>query len=118
MYSSISYHSLIITDETPAACEIALTVSKKCTESELNHPDSSKRTALHLACIERLPEVVKILVEDERTEVMRVDERKRTALHYAAENGTYFYNTYLFSKKAYCFVVFTEILKFLLFFIM
>jgi ankyrin repeat protein len=74
--------------ENEAACQIARKVTNKCDQFHLNQQDTYGRTVLHLAAIERLPKITKIFVENEQVDVLRLDQRKRTALHYATENGT------------------------------
>jgi len=49
--------------------------------------DNKGKTALHVAAIKRYPKVARVLVEDERTSLLTLDDEDRTALHYAAEDG-------------------------------
>lgn len=58
-----------------------------CTKEQLNSVDESDRTVLHIAAIHKLPKITEILVSEEKMDVLKVDFRKRTALHYGTENG-------------------------------
>jgi hypothetical protein len=42
-----------------------------------------------LAAIKRLPKILKILMQDERMDVVKIDCKGRTALHYSCEDGCY-----------------------------
>jgi hypothetical protein len=75
--------------ESESACEILKAILTRCTKSQLDATDSMGRTALHLSAIKRLPCITRILVEEKRTNVLITDDIVRTALHYAAEDGTF-----------------------------
>jgi len=55
----------------------------------LNQTNEIGFTALHLACIYGCPTIVKLLVADKRVDIMKEDKQGRTALFYAALNGTF-----------------------------
>lgn len=61
----------------------------KCNKKQINETDEAGRTALHIAAIQRLPFITVALVDHEDTDVQKRDAKRRTALHYAAENGTW-----------------------------
>ncbi|XP_035708444.1 uncharacterized protein LOC110863372 isoform X2 [Folsomia candida] len=71
------------------SCEIMKLIVSACTQLQLNKRDEDGRTLLHFAAMERLPEITEILVADDRVDIAKVDKSQRTALHYAAENGSY-----------------------------
>lgn len=75
--------------ETEKSCKILQAILAACSPSLLNSADQDGRFILHTAAIERLPQITEILVGDERVDVLKMDKRNRTALHYACELGSY-----------------------------
>lgn len=73
--------------ESESACDIVASLLKRCTKAQLNQVDCRGRTILHLAALKRLPKIVKLLMTDERIDVAKTDDKGRSALHYATEDG-------------------------------
>jgi len=79
-----------LTEEPEELCSIVKAIVERSSPSHLNQLDNRQRTPLHLAAAQRLPQIVRILVEEEKTDVLKTDDAARTALHYACQNGLWF----------------------------
>ncbi|XP_021955747.2 transient receptor potential channel pyrexia isoform X2 [Folsomia candida] len=75
--------------QTEKSCEIFAAILSNSDSPLFNLEDEGGRTPLHISTIRRLPKITEMLNSEESMNVLKVDKRKRTALHYAAENGAY-----------------------------
>jgi ankyrin repeat protein len=78
-----------LAEEPEELCSIVKAIVQRSSPTHLNQVDNRQRTPLHLAALQRLPQIVLILVEEEKTDVLKTDESGRTALHYACQNGKF-----------------------------
>jgi len=66
---------------------MVMEIMSRFNEQQMQKQNKLQQTALHLACLLMNQEATKLLVERSVVDLSKEDVRKRTALHYAAENG-------------------------------
>lgn len=79
----------VFSGENEKSVAVVKALLSKCNKKQINEADEGGRTALHIAAIQRLPMITLALIANEDTDVQKRDGKRRTALHYATENGTH-----------------------------
>ncbi len=84
---TVLHHACSGPGENEKSVQVVKALLSKCTKKQINEADEGGRTALHIAAIQRLPMITLALVANEETDLQKRDGKRRTALHYATENG-------------------------------